>query len=58
MVSPNIGGDTANTSETEDKIIYGSNFEVIGAYKYLTLFCIKEHKSVNIILSSWGVKVL
>ena len=32
---------TANTPKTLDEILFGSNFEAIGTYKYPTLFCMK-----------------
>ena len=52
VVLPSNGGGTDSTPENQDETLFGSNFEVIGAYKYPTLFYMKEHESVNIILNS------
>ena len=56
VVPPNNSDGTVNTTKSEDVTLFGSNSKAIGAYKYLTIFCMKEHESVNKILSSWGIK--
>ena len=58
VVLSNNDDGTTSTLKSRDVILCGSNSEAIGAYKYPTLFYIKGHESVNIILNSWGVKVL
>ena len=58
MVSPSTGGGTASTTDSGDVTLFDSNSEAIGAYKYPTLFYMKGHESIEIILSYWGVKVL
>ena len=55
---PVAGGGTVSIPKFGDVTLFCSNFEVIGAYKYPTLFWMKGHESVYIILNSWGVKVL
>ena len=47
MVPPNNGGGTASILKSEDITLFGSNFEAIGAYKYSTLFCMKEKESIK-----------
>ena len=37
-----------------DVTLFDSNFEVIGAYKNFTLFCMKGHESVKHFLESLG----
>ena len=62
VVPPNNGGGTTSTLEIRDEKLFNSNFEVIGAYKFPTLFCIKGQQSVNKNLEVLGcesvVKVL
>ena len=45
-----------STSETRDETLFSSIFEVIGAYEYPTLSCMKEHKIVNEILEIFYFK--
>ena len=35
---------TASTPKIKDEILFGSIFEVLEAYKYPTLSCMKEHE--------------
>ena len=56
--SPNNGDGTISTLKSEDVTLFGSNSEAIGAYKYLIIFYMKIHESMNKILKSWCVKVL
>ena len=44
IVPFSIGDGTASTLETQDDIFVGSIFEVIEAYKYPTLSCMKVRK--------------
>ena len=56
MVPTNSGDGIASTPETEDEIFFNSIFEVIRAYKYPTLSCMKRHESINKSLMILGCK--
>ena len=58
VVPPSNDGGTISNPKSKDVTLFSSNFEAIGAYKYPTLFFMKGHESVNIILNSSVVKVL
>ena len=58
VVPSSNGGGIVSTPKIQDETLFGSIFEVTVGYKYPTLFCMKGHLSVIIILNLWGVKVL
>ena len=58
VVPLNNGGGIVSTPKSRDVTLFGSNSEAIGAYKYPTLFYMKGHESINIILNSWGVSIV
>ena len=58
MVLLSISGGTTNTLETRDEIIFCSIFKAIGAYKYPTLFCMKEHEKYEQKLWNFGCKII
>ena len=52
VVLPSNSGGTVSIPNSRNMTLFGSNLEAIGPYKNPTLFYMKGHKSIGLILKS------